>query len=82
MCGNNVNKYNRETGILTLTLEDAHTFHSTADRLPNETPPMEFYAEKLRKYGYEVSSVTKDKLDVKAPENEIWELLSGQHTYL
>jgi N2,N2-dimethylguanosine tRNA methyltransferase len=77
-----MSKYNRETGILTLTLEDAHTFHSTADRLPDEAPPIEFYAEKLRKFGYEVSSMTKDKLDVKAPENEIWELLSGQHAYL
>lgn len=77
-----MSNYNRDTGILTLTLEDAHSFHSTADRLPDETPPMEFYAEKLRKFGYEVTSVTDDSLDVKAPENEIWELLSGQHAYL
>jgi hypothetical protein len=77
-----MSEYNRDTGILTLNLEDAHSFHSTADRLPDDAPPMEFYAEKLRKFGYEVSSVTEDKLDVKAPENEIWELLSGQHAYL
>ncbi len=75
-------KYNRDTGILTLTLEDAHSFHSTADRIPEEAPPMEFYAEKLRQFGYEVSSVTEESLEVKAPENEIWELLSGQHAYL
>jgi hypothetical protein len=77
-----MSEYHRETGILTLTLEDAHSFHSTADRRPDEFPPMTFYAEKLRKYGYEVSSVTADKLDVKAPEDEIWKLLSGQHIYL
>ena len=77
-----MSQYNRETGILTLTLKDAHTYHSTADRLPDETPPMEFYAEKLRKFGYEVSSVTDESLEVNAPENEIWELLSGQHAYL
>jgi len=75
-------KYNRNTGILTLTLKDAHSFHSTADRLPDEAPPMEFYAEKLRQFGYEVSSVTEECLEVKAPESEIWELLSGQHAYL
>lgn len=74
--------YNRDTGILTLSLEDAHSFHSTADRLPDEKPSMQFYADKLRKSGYEVSSVTEDSLDVKAPEDEIWKLLSGQHIYL
>ena len=77
-----MSNYNRDTGILTLTLADAHSFHSTADRLPDEAPPMEFYAEKLRKFGYEVTSVTGESLEVKAPENEIWELLSGQHAYL
>lgn len=77
-----MSNYDRDTGILTLSLEDAHSFHSTADRLPDEAPPMEFYAEKLRKMGYEVSSVTDESLEVKAPENEIWELLSGQHAYL
>ena len=77
-----MSNYNRDTGILTLTLADAHSFHSTADRLPDEAPPMEFYAEKLRKFGYEVTSVTDESLDVTAPENEIWELLSGQHAYL
>jgi len=77
-----MSEFNRDSGILTLTLEDAHTFHSTADRLPDAALPMEFYAEKLRKFGYEVLSVTEDTLEVKAPENEIWELLSGQHAYL
>lgn len=74
--------YNRDTGILTLSLEDARAFHSTADRLPDAAPSMEFYADKLRKFGYEVLSVADDNLEVKAPENEIWELLSGQHAYL
>ena len=77
-----MSEYNRETGILTLTLDDAHSFHSTADRKPDEFPPMSFYAEKLRKTGYEVSSVTENQLQVKAPEDEIWKLLSGQHIYL
>ena len=79
---NDMDKYNRETGLLTLTLNDAHRYHRTADRIPNEAPPMEFYVEKLRDFGYEVSSVTETSLNVKAPENEIWELLSGQHAYL
>jgi len=77
-----MDKYNRETGLLTLTLDDAHNYHRTTDRIFNETPTMEFYVEKLRDFGYEVSSVTKESLEVKAPENEIWELLSGQHAYL
>jgi tRNA G26 N,N-dimethylase Trm1 len=79
---NSMDKYNRETGLLTLTLDDAHNYHRTADRIPNEAPPMEFYVEKLQDFGYEVSSVTEESLEVKAPENEIWELLSGQHAYL
>lgn len=77
-----MSNYNLDTGILTLSLEDAHSFHSTSDRMPDEAPSMEFYAEKLRKFGYEVSAVTDDSLDVMAPEIEIWELLSGQHAYL
>ena len=75
-------EFNRETGLLTLTLDDAHSFHSTADRLPDVKPPMQFYADKLIKFGYEVTVVTENSLQVKAPENEIWELLSGQHIYL
>ena len=77
-----MSNYNRENGILTLTLQDAHSFHSTADRLPDVAPPMEFYADKLKQFGYEVSAITAESLDVKATENEIWELLSGQHIYL
>jgi hypothetical protein len=75
-------EYNRDTGILTLSLEDAHSFHSTAERLPDKSPPMEYYAEKLRGFGYKVISVSENCLEVEAPQNEIWELLSGQHTYL
>jgi len=77
-----MSEYNRETGILKLTLEDAHVYHSTADRKPDEFPPMEFYAGKLRDFGYEVIDVKEDYLEVRAPQNEVWELLSGQHAYL
>ena len=75
--------YNRETGFLTLTLDKLHDFHRTADRLPEEeAPPIEFYIEKLKNFDYEVANVSNDKMDVKAPEHEIFELLSGQHIYL
>ena len=75
-------EYNRETGFLTLTLDILHDFHRSADRLPNETPPIGFYVEKLKNFGYGVANVTDNQLDVKAPEHEIFELLSGQHIYL
>ena len=75
-------EYNRVSGILTLSLKDAHAFHRTADRMPDEKPPIGFYADKLRKFGYEVSSVTEESLEVNALEIEIWNLLSGQHAYL
>lgn len=77
-----MSNYNHDTGTLTLTLDDAHDFHRSANQLPEDKPPMEFYAGKLRAFGYEVTSVSEDALDVKAPEHEIWELLSGQHMYL
>ena len=77
-----MSEYNRETGILTLTLEDAQNFHRTADRKLGENPPIEFYVDKLKNFGYEVSNIMEDKLDVKAPEDEIFELLSGQQIYL
>jgi hypothetical protein len=77
-----MSEYNRETGFLTLTLDKLHDFHSSADRLPEETPPIEFYVEKLKNFGHEVANVCDDQLDVKAPEDEIFELLSGQHIYL
>jgi len=77
-----VTEYNRETGFLTITLDNLHNFHSTADRLPEEAPPIEFYVKKLKNFGYEVVNATDAQLDVKAPEDEIFELLSGQHIYL
>ncbi len=78
-----MSEYNRETGFLTLTLDELHDFHRTADRLPEEeAPPIEFYVEKLKNLGYEVDNVSDDQLDFKAPEHEIFELLSGQHIYL
>ncbi len=77
-----MNDFNRETGFLPLTLDKLHDFHRIADRLPGETPPIEFYVEKLKIFGHEVANITDDKLDVKAPEHEIFELLSEQHIYL
>jgi hypothetical protein len=77
-----MNDFNRETGFLTLTLERLHDFHRTADRLPEEAPSIEFYVAKLENFDYEVANVSNDKMDVKAPEHEIFELLSGQHIYL
>jgi hypothetical protein len=75
-------EYNRETGILSLSLKDAQNFHRTADHKLGENPPIDFYVEKLKNFGYEVSNATESKLDVKAPEDEIYELLSGQQIYL
>lgn len=74
--------FNRETGFLTLTLDRLHDFHRTADRLLEEAPSIEYYVEKLENFDYEVANVSNDKMDVKAPEHEIFELLSGQHIYL
>jgi hypothetical protein len=75
-------EYNRETGTLTLSLADAQNFHRTADRKLGENPPIEFYVEKLKNFGYEVTNVKQDQLDVNAPEDEIFELLNGQQIYL
>jgi hypothetical protein len=50
--------------------------------MPDEAPSIEFYVEKLKNFDYEVANVSDDKMDVKAPEHEIFELLSGQHIYL
>ncbi len=77
-----MNDFNRETGFLTLSLERLHDFHRTADRLPEEAPPIGFYVEKLKNFDYEVANVSNDKMEVKAPEHEIFELLNGQHIYL
>ncbi len=78
-----MSEYNRETGFLTLTLDKLHNFHRTADRLPEgPPPPIEFYVEKLKNFGYGIANVSDDQLDVKAPEHEIFELLSGQHIYI
>ncbi len=68
-----MSEYNRETEFLTLTLDELHDFHRTADRLPEEeAPPIEFYVEKLKNLGYEVDNVSDEQLDVKAPEHEIF----------
>jgi hypothetical protein len=75
-------EYNRETGLLTLSLVDALNFHRTSDRNLGENPSIDFYAEKLKNFGYEVTNIKEDQLDVNAPEDEIFELLSGQQIYL
>ena len=75
-------EYNRETGILTLSLADAQNFHRTADHKLGENPPIEFYVAKLEKIGYVVTNVKEDQLDVDGPEDEIYEHLSGQLIYL
>jgi tRNA G26 N,N-dimethylase Trm1 len=75
-------EYNRETGQLTLSLADAQNFHRTADHKFGENPPIEFYVEKLKNVGYEVTNIKEDQLDVNAPEDEIFELLSGLQVYL
>ena len=77
-----MSEYNRDTGILTLSHEDALNFHRTADRKLNEDPPMEFYASKLRAFGYTVTNVTESSLQVDGPEDEIFELLNGQSIYI
>ncbi|GJM06051.1 MAG: hypothetical protein DHS20C09_20470 [marine bacterium B5-7] len=77
-----MSEYKRETGILTLSHADALNFHRTADHKLGENPPIEFYADKLRNFGYDVTRVGKDELDVKAPEDEVYEFLSGQLIYL
>ncbi len=75
-------EYNRETGILTLSLADAQNFHRTADRKLGENPPIEFYADKLKNFGYKVTNIKEDQLDVDGPEDEIFELLNGQQIYI
>lgn len=75
-------EYHRETKTLTLSLADARNFHRTADHKLGENPPIEFYAEKLKNFGYNVTNIKEDQLDVDAPEDEIYELLSGQQIYL
>ncbi len=75
-------EYNRETGILTLSLADAQNFHRTADHKLGENPPIEFYAEKLKNFGYNVTNIKEDQLDVDGPKDEIFELLNGQQIYI
>ncbi len=77
-----MSNYNRESGILTLSLEELHDFHRTADRKLGDNPPIEFYAEKLKAFGHEVPAMDEDSIQIKAPADEIFELLSGQHIYL
>ncbi len=77
-----MSNYDRESGLLTLSLQELQDFHRTADRKPGEKPAIEFYANKLADFGHTVSNVTAESLQVKAPADEIFELLSGQHIYL
>jgi hypothetical protein len=73
--------YDRERGILTITLDDLWDYHRTRDR-PEVKPAIEYYVEKLNRHGYDVVAVHADSLEVRATHNEIWEVLSGQHSYL
>ena len=77
-----MSNYDRNTGLLNLTLQELQDFHRTADRQPGEKPGIEFYANKLTDFGHEVCNVQADSLQVRAPADEIFELLSGQHIYL
>lgn len=75
-------EYHRETGTLTLSLTDAQNYHRTADHKLGENPPIEFYVEKLKDFGYKVTNVKEYQLDVNGSEDEIYEYLSGQQIYL
>lgn len=77
-----MSEYNRETGSLTISLTELRDFHSTANHQLYDNPPIAFYSKKLQEFGYVVSNETEDELVVKAPEDEIFELLSGQQIYL
>lgn len=73
--------FDRETGIFTLTLEDARNEHSTKDK-PISPPDMDFYADKLRNMGFEIINVYEDNMEIKADPVHVWEALSGQLAYL
>ena len=77
-----MSNYDRDTGILSLSLQELQDFHRTADRDPGDKPGIEFYAKKLQGFGHEVTHVSADELQVKAPADEIFELLSGPQIYL
>lgn len=74
-------EFNRDTGIFTLTLEDARNRHSTKDK-PISPPDMNFYAEKLGKMGFEIVNVYEDYMEIKSDPVHVWEALSGQLAYL
>ncbi len=77
-----MSNYDRESGLLSLSLQELQDFHRSADRNIEETPGIQFYADKLSAFGHEVTNINDDSLQVKAPADEIFELLSGQHIYL
>jgi hypothetical protein len=76
-----MSEYTHSTGIFKLTLEDARNFHRTKDRRISP-PEMEYYAEKLGRLGFTVTSIEDDSLQVKAAPDEVWEALSGEHPFL
>lgn len=78
---NRKSEFDRETGIFTLTLEDARNEHSTKDK-PISPPDMDFYAVKLGAMGFEIINVYDDYMEIKADPVHVWEALSGQLAYL
>jgi hypothetical protein len=43
---------------------------------------MQHYAEKLRRLGFEIVSVSEASVAVRASPDEVWEALSGQTPFL
>jgi hypothetical protein len=73
--------YDHEQGIYTFTVEEARRFHTGSDR-PDQPPPMQLYAEKLRRLGFEIVAVSEASVAVRASPDEVWEALSGQTPFL
>ncbi len=73
--------YDHDKGIYTFTVEEARRFDTGSDR-PDQPPPMQHYAEKLRQLGFEIVSVSEASLAVRASPDEVWEVLSGQTPFL
>jgi hypothetical protein len=74
-------EYDHDTGVYTLTAEEARRFHTGSDR-PEQPPAMRVYAEKLQQQGFEIVAVSDSALAVKATPDEVWEALSGQTPFL
>ncbi|MCG3200363.1 MAG: hypothetical protein NFCOHLIN_00215 [Gammaproteobacteria bacterium] len=73
--------YDHDKGIYTFALEEARRFHTGGDR-PDQPPPMQHYAEKLRQHGFEIVSESGASVAVRASPDAVWEVLSGQIPFL